>query len=165
MSNALTIFIFSVIMAPLVLALALGFTPLHSSIHRWMAINRSNRLIALWAIFITAWLLSWTAFAGIVAYLYYSISSYYFDTSFGQVIGVTRATIQMRAGGILTELWSRQVFGWLMPETCFSRSIETCQLADAGEGLGFFGVNIAIVALLPAALSFAIARWLAARPK
>jgi len=160
MSNVLTIFTITLIIAPLVLALALGLAPLHPSIHRWMEINRSR---ALWAIFITAWFLSWIAFAGIVARLYYTIASFYFDTTFGQVIGVTRATIQSRAWSILAELWSRQMVGWLMPTMCFTRSNEICQLADAAERLGNFGVSPAFVALIPAALSFVIARWLGSR--
>lgn len=149
-----------IVIVPILAAFALGFAPLNPSLRHW---GETNRTKMLWGVFVSAWFLSWIAAAGLFARLLYSIASFYFDTTFGQVADVTRATVQAHAWSVLVEIWLRQLLGWIAPSTCFSASGLTCQLAAGAARLGSLGIPPAIVALFPALLSLLIARWIAAR--
>lgn len=155
MADGQTIFTLAVVIAPLIAAFALGFAPLHPSLRHWGETNRAKVLLG---IFIAAWFLSWIAVAGFSARILYSIASFYFDTTFGQVAGAARATIQSHAWNVLVEIWFRQLLGWLMPSKCFATVGMTCRLADEAARLGSLGISPAIVAIFPALFSLLIAR-------
>lgn len=157
MIDGLTIFTLVTVIFPLAVAFALGFVPLFPSLRHW---GKTNHVKMLWGIFISAWFLSWIAVAGFFAWSLYSVANFYFDTTFGQVAGVTRATMQPYTWGVLVETWFHQLFEWLMPSKCFIVSGTTCQLAVEVAGLGSPGISPVIVAVFPALFPFLIARWI-----
>ena len=160
MADGRTLFTLVVVIIPLIAAFGLGFAPLHPFLRSWGGTNHAKVLLG---IFIAAWFLSWIAVAGFVAEVLYSIASFYFDTTFGQVAGATRTTVQAYAWNVLVEIWLRQLLAWLMPSKCFAIDSMSCQLADGVARLGLLGISPAIVAIFPALFSFLIARRIITR--
>ncbi|MBN1452105.1 MAG: hypothetical protein JW963_13900 [Anaerolineales bacterium] len=74
---------------------------------------------------VTYGMLVWLAAAAI-----YSIAKFYFDSVFGLMPGITRASVDQFKWGIITELWLRGIVPAGGGQRCLSGSMTSCQLAD-----------------------------------
>ena len=175
MADVVVRFNLFVVILPLITALMLGLAPLLAPLRRRVSSDRFNHWRLQLVIFVASWILSWIAFTGVVAKTYYQLASYFFDSTFGQMPGVTHAAVESQAGPLLVEIWLHTLFGWLAPTLCFTRSEVVCQLAryatnpgpvEIGSGLlGALAVGPAVMAILPAWVSVLIARMVGTRPR
>jgi len=98
---------------------------------------------------ITYGTLVWLAAAAI-----YAIAKFYFDTTFGLVSGITRASVDQFKWGIINELWLRGVVPAEGGQRCLSGSMTNCQLADVAskisspESISFILFGLALFSAL-----------------
>jgi len=98
---------------------------------------------------ITYGMLAWLA-----AVVIYSIAEFYFDSVFGLMSGITRASVDQFKWGIITELWLRGIVPAGGGQRCLSGSMTSCQLADMAskisspESFSFILLGLALFSAL-----------------
>jgi hypothetical protein len=99
--------------------------------------------------------------------LSYGLAEFYFDTTLGQVPGVTRANMRDYTFAVTNELWLRQIAQADLSQPCFSSRPVVCQLADrvGGMGMGTLGIDFSLtLSLVPLFINLLLGQYLTRSP-